>query len=676
MKKTIILLQLMLTLSLAGCLGKKQNLTAEKLLEGSPVPVKREFTLSEKVSACEDFHQYTCGKVESEFKLPSDRQRWVFSFSDNAEKLLYAKKNFFKKIDQYTPKTERGSQFKNVYLACMNKDQSAVEEKSYVAEEVKTISEIKNWDGLVTLAQDRLAKGMQSFTGIGPIANKADPMKWDIYLYSDIRALPERSYYHKKDLIKDFKGILVDFFKTVNMSEPEKRAQWVIDFETELADKAPLPKEIRGRFSEKRDITKEELLKKYPNLKLDKILEKVPAKTVLIDIIPETNTFMNEAVAKKDLEQLKSVYAFHSMVGYLDDAYPEFFNKYFKFQHKYLGGPEERPDRQERCTTLAMNQFGMELDYELIDILFPNFPVDRAIAVGEKVRQSIVDGIKTNTWLEPATKEEAIKKIKHAKLHLVKPQRDQDWDFMPIKKYSDKNPYENERLYSATALEKTLAELNNPRNPDRWDMSPLVVNAYYSPSDNKFVLPQGILQYPFFSPELSDTENIAAIGTVVGHELGHGIDDEGSDYDFEGKVRKWFTAKDLENFKKRGERFITQFNKIGHDGKLTLGENIGDHVGLTFSHHAAFADNKAKEKNPEEPKDKIEQQKFFVAYARMWCGVATESEIEKRLKTDPHALGKERINQQVIHIPGFQDAFGCKPGDKMYKAEAERIRVW
>lgn len=666
MKHQLLLLTLLLATT--GCLKAKKTLTSESLYEGLNIPLKRDFKLSPTVKACEDFHKYVCSETEDNFKLPADRERWLFSFADNAEKLLHAKKNFFLKIDEYTPKSDRDKQFKNVYKACMNEIASKKEEIEFIKNERELLSKVTSNQELTQLAQKRLSEGLTSFTYLGLIANKQNPLINDAIIVSDLRSLPERSYYQNKELIANFKSLLIDFFKTVGMDQPEKRAEWVIDFETNLAMAAPLPHEIRGRFSEKRDISREDFSKKYPNLQFEPIIAKIPETTVLIDPLPETNKFINDAIKNRPLEVLKSVYAYHSMSEYLDDAYPEFFKKSFDFQHKYLGGPAERPHRQERCTKLAMSKFGMELDYVLIDILFPKFPAERAIKVGESVRESIIKGLEKNTWLSDTTKQEAIKKIKHAKLHLVKPQKESDWDFMPIRDYIADKPYQNLKLYKQTSFEQDMEDLKKPRNPNKWYMSPLVINAYYSGSDNKFVLPQGILQFPFFSEDLTDFENIAAIGTIVGHELGHGIDDKGSKYDFEGKVRQWFTDEDLKKFKERGQKFIAQFDRIGHDGKLTLGENIGDHVGLTFSYDAAFPE---PEKISQEDK-----QKFFIAYARMWCGVQTESNRLRLLKTDPHANGRERINQQVIHSQGFQEAFACKAGDKMYLDPKDRIRVW
>lgn len=655
--------------ALANVQAKPTEVTRDTLMKGLKIPEKRDYTLSQKISPCEDFHKYVCSEVESKFKLPADRERWTFSFTDIAEKLLHSKKQFFKNIQNYTPQTERGQQFKDVYIACMDQKSSTSEEKQKITAEKELITKIASWEELANLAQSRIDQGLPSFVDFFAEANKENPLKNDAFLSADMRTLPERSYYENKALMKDFQKLLVDFFKTIKADKPEQRAKWVIDFETQLAMKYPLPKEMRERFTQKRDIDKKEFLKKYPNLKMDRFISRLPAKTVLIDIVPESNEFFNTALATMPLEQLKSTYMFHSISGYLDDSNPAFFNKYFKFRHKYLGGPAQRSPRDERCTKLVMNNFGMELDYELINILFPNFPQERMITVGENVRKSIIAGLEKNTWLEKSTRKEAIKKIEKAKLYLVKPQSDKDWDFVPMQKYATNAPYSNMELYRKTRIEKQLKELSEDRNPSRWEyMSPLVVNAYYNPPDNKFVLPQGILQFPFFDPNVTDIENIAAIGTVVGHELGHGVDDQGSQYDYQGKVRKWFTDKDLEAFKARGAKFVAQFDKIGHDGKLTLGENIGDHVGLTFAYNAAFP-------NPEGA-PVTDKQKFFVAYARMWCNVATPSYITRQLKTDPHSLGKERINQQVIHIDGFYEAFSCKKGDKMFVDAGDRIRIW
>jgi putative endopeptidase len=299
--------------------------------------------------------------------------------------------------------------------------------------------------------------------------------------------------------------------------------------------------------------------------------------------------------------------------------------------------------------------------------MFPDFPEEKFIELAEKVRGSIIQGVKDNEWLSKEGKEGAIKKLQSARLQLVKPRNDEEWYFNPVVTYTSDQPIENSRRLNLALTERMYRELGTKRNKDRWWMGPLTVNAYYSPSDNKFVMPIGILQYPFYDPKLPETINLGAVGAVIGHELGHGIDDKGAMFDYQGRLKQWMSDSDLQSFKNAGAKFISQFDKIGHNGKLTLGENIGDWTGLTFAYRAAFPDDKG---------DRETKQKFFLQYARLWCEVVRPKMKERMLKTNPHPIGKARVNEQVIHQGGFAEAFQCKKGDPMYLPEAERIKVW
>jgi putative endopeptidase len=261
----------------------------------------------------------------------------------------------------------------------------------------------------------------------------------------------------------------------------------------------------------------------------------------------------------------------------------------------------------------------------------------------------------------------AIKKIQSAKLSLVAPTNAREWDFNLPAKYDLHHRYANIKLFTQKANEKALDELARPRNRDAWEMGPLVVNAYYDPANNNFVLLNGILQTPFYDPSLPESEGLGAIGAVSGHELGHSIDDQGAKFDETGRLRPWLSSADQDEFHKRGEKIVARFNGAGHNGKLTLGENIGDHVGLHAAYRAAFYGKQATSK---------QKQDFFIQYARVWCSVLRPSLQEYMLKTNPHALGEARVNQQVKDLDGFQDSFACKKGDAMYLAPDDRISVW
>ena len=249
----------------------------------------------------------------------------------------------------------------------------------------------------------------------------------------------------------------------------------------------------------------------------------------------------------------------------------------------------------------------------------------------------------------------------------MQPTTDREWDFKPAQKFSSKTPYANAKKLTLAGHERTLQRLREGVNQEAWGMGPLTVNAYYSPDKNKFVLPIGILQYPFFIPEGDIIENLGAVGAVAGHELGHSIDDEGSKFDSSGKLRQWMAEADVKKFQERGQKMLKQFDSIGHNGALTQGENIADLVGLTFAYNAAFPEGKG---------EKLDKQKFFVAYGRVWCSVMREKAKEMQLKTDPHSLGIARINEQVKHQPGFMEAFSCDKNNKLYLDPKDQISIW
>ena len=332
----------------------------------------------------------------------------------------------------------------------------------------------------------------------------------------------------------------------------------------------------------------------------------------------------------------------------------------------------KRPPLDERCTMSLMSRFGKEIDFDLFDQFFPNFPEQKFVNLLEQVRYSIVEGLGKNKWLSKKSKINAIKKIKMARFQVVKPKTEKEWDFRPVTKYDTKRHINNLKLLSSKIVERDFERLSKPVDKNIWKyMGPLTVNAYYDPTANKFVMPAGILQYPFYDPKLPDWVNLGAVGAVVGHELGHGVDDQGSKYDEKGKVRQWMTKKDVETFKKRGEKLVTQFNAAGHNGQLTLGENIGDLVGITF------ALNAAKKRMPLDPVAREKAIKdFFLQYARAWCGVIRPQYAKMLLKVDVHSSIHARVNEQMKHQSDFTRVYNCKRGDKLFLPEDQRISIW
>lgn len=644
------------------------KITRELLLKDCPIPEKRSIPLSKTLSPCDDFHKYVCGEVEKSFEMPKDRSSWVFSFTDNHERLLCAKKKYFELLEAgMEPNSKRLFPAKNHYLACMNKDKAAEEGPAFVKKELREIFQIETRTGLLDLFEQRIDQGMIGIVGYGIISNQNDPQKYDLYSEPEMMFLPEKTYVENLSLMKDFEQLAVDFFKEVGLSNPESRAKWVVEYELGIQKDFPKVAEIRDRVA-KNTYEKRDFFLKYKNLKLERFLNRMNKNVELRNLLPESLDFLDDWLGRGEVEKIKSVYSFYALSGMMDDGYESFFGKNFEFRHKYFGGPETRSPRNERCTKKIMSTYMMELDEELIDILFPSFSTERVKNLSGKIKKSILAGLENNKWLSKNARLEAKKKINLASMFLVRPETEADWDFLPNIELAKDTLIANAIKLKKMEIEKAIKDANGVRSRTKWEIGPLALNAYYSSADNKFVMLQGILQYPFFDQHYSESENLAAIGTVIGHELGHSIDDKGSKYDSSGKLRNWMSKSDLREFKKRGNLFVERFNKIGHDGKQTLGENIGDHVGLTFSYQSAFFDK--------ENVTQKEKKLFFESYARLWCGVHREEMKNKILKTDVHALGWARINEQVIHLDGFHDAYECKEGDKMYLSKSNRFSVW
>ncbi len=663
MRNIILSLPILLYL---GC-HPNFNVAEKKVEPSSEIPAKREFPVNPEVQPCQNFYEYTCSRVNASFKLREDRSNHTFSFSDSAERVLEAKKKFLKDLNQNKNLGPRGKTLRTVYNACMNEDAAKKEERALVEKTLKEINELKTNPEFQAFLSDKILSKDFTFINVDNIANQDNPDWDDVYVLADLQSLPERSYYDKGDVTQDLQKLMKEFFKTVDPKDVEARAKNVLSFEKEFSQTYPLPAEFRDLISKKTDVPRDALFKSYPAFHLGSVFRFVPSRTKIRNLTPANFEFLNQALNEKSLQQLKDIYVYHALVDVLDDAYPEFYQMRFEFNRKHLGGPNVRPDRQERCTKLVMGRFGRELDAELLPVMFPNFPQEKVVQLAEKIRASLLKGIERNHWLSAGAKAKALLKMKVAKLQLVKPMRDEDWDFNPPGRYSEQTPLENIRTLQLNLSKKMLRELNQPRNRDRWGMGPLTINAYYSPSDNKFVLPIGILQYPFYDPNLPEQTNMAAMGTVIGHELGHGIDDKGSRYDEGGRLKAWMTDEDLKLFKARGQQLINQFNKIGHNGELTLGENSADLVGLTFSYDAAFPDGKG---------DLASKRDFFTQYGRLWCSVVRPKMQEMLLKVDSHAQGLARVNEQVKHQPGFKEAFQCPEGAPMTLKTEQLTRIW
>lgn len=644
------------------------SLPAHAATPSSKIPERREYPINPKISACENFYEHTCSKVQESFALRPDRSIHTFSFSDSSERLLEFKKKYFSKLRVKTAKGEREKGIAEYYASCINTKARALEETQQVKSELARLKAFESTSALIQHYADNIDQPEFSWVGFESINNKDNPLTMDLLLQTEFMTLPERSYYEKKEVTDALLDLFTHFFQTIGADHPSARAAALLEFETKFSKIFPTPAEFRELYSSTQRTTKAELLKKYPRFSLERFLAKIPDNTEIRDMIGPTFEFLHKTLAAEPRELLEDIILFHSLSSLMDEGYPEYFKKAFAFRNQHLGGPERRPTLDERCTRAVMGRFTKELDSFLWTRFFPNFDPAKVEQLAERVRASIVTSIQHNEWLSAGARTEAARKISTAPLQVVAPKTDEEWYLMPVMRFGETTFIANTKKYQSAYIDRVFDEIKKGMSSKIWSMGPLTVNAYYSPSHNKFVMPAGILQYPFYDAKLSDTENLGAVGSVVGHELGHSIDDEGSKYDADGRLRSWMKQEDLKRFHEIAAPLKKQYEATGHNGELTLGENIGDLVGVLASYDAAFSSR---------PQATLEEKKkFFYSYGRTWCSVYRKGIETVLQKTDPHSLGFARANEPVKHLPAFHEAFACKEGDKMYLAPNQRIRIW
>lgn len=379
-----------------------------------------------------------------------------------------------------------------------------------------------------------------------------------------------------------------------------------------------------------------------------------------------------------DLEAIKdflTVAEIESASGYLSDAFVE---ENFNFYGKVLSGRKEMHPRWRRSVNLIDDVLGEALGQIYVEKYFPAEAKERMEGLVKNLQDALSERIAGLEWMSDETKAKAQEKLKNFTVKIGYPDKWKDYSKMSID--ADKSFFEN--LLEVTRFEhqRNMDDLGKPVDRTRWLMNPQEVNAYYMPTTNEICFPAGILQPPFFNINADDAVNYGAIGVVIGHEMTHGFDDQGREFDKDGNMNNWWTEEDSQKFKAATAKLVDQFNQIkitdelNANGELTLGENIADQGGLLI---ARLALEKALGGKEPEPIDGFTAaQRFYIAYARVWGQNITEQERVRLTKEDPHSLGEWRVNQTLRNIDDFYKAFNITEGNKMYIAPENRVLVW
>ncbi|MDF1503732.1 M13 family metallopeptidase [Roseisolibacter sp. H3M3-2] len=386
---------------------------------------------------------------------------------------------------------------------------------------------------------------------------------------------------------------------------------------------------------------------------------------------------VDSLLAAEPVESWRAYLRYHAVDGAAGALSSAFVNEAFRFGALFSGAREQQP-REKRCTGSTNGALGEAVGQEYVRRTFTEQDKRRALAMVENLRGALRARIDAAAWMSDSTKREALAKLAAFTPKIGYPDRWRDYSALDVRD----GPYLlNLKRVQDFNRARNWAKLGKPIDKTEWAMTPPTVNAYYNPSWNEIVFPAGILQAPFYDPQADDAVNYGAMGAVIGHEMSHGFDDQGRQYDSKGNLRDWWTPADAAKYRAEAQKVVEQFDaytvvdsvtKV--NGQLTLGENIADLGGLTIAYHAM---QKALEGKPRRTIDGFTpEQRFFLGWAQAWRQLQRDEAARSQVQTDPHAPGIWRVNGPLGNMPEFKAAFGCKEGDKMVRPAAQRAQIW
>ena len=502
--------------------------------------------------------------------------------------------------------------------------------------------------------------------------------------------LGQRDYYLNNDeatvkIREAYKEHIVRMFKLFGFTEEQAVAKRdaIFRFETALALISKSRTELRDPQANYNKMTLKEFQTNYPNIPLESMANAEGIKSEYFqEMIVGQPKFMEGAdklIAAMSADDLRAYMEWDVISGASSLLTDEIREANFDFYGRTMTGRKEDYPLWKRATNSVQGAMGEALGKMYCERYFP--------ATSKKIMEQLVknlqialgERIDAQKWMGDSTKANAHQKLSTFYVKIGYPDKWKDYSKLTID--PNKSYYENVMAVRAWRTAKHIEEkAGKPVDRDEWFMTPQTVNAYYNPTTNEICFPAGILQYPFFDPKADEAFNYGAIGVVIGHEMTHGFDDQGRQFDDKGFMHDWWTASDAEGFNERADLYDRFFSNIevlpglNANGRLTLGENLADHGGLQV---AWYAYKNATAKKPLKVMDGFTgDQRFFIAYAGVWGQNITEEEIRQRVKNDPHSLGEWRVNGALPHIDMWYDAFDVKPSDKMYIPKEERLDLW
>ncbi len=634
---------------------------------------------------CVDFYQYACGTWMANNPIPADQSVWGISSQlvDHNREIL---RGILEKASVNDPKRPQlDQQIGDYYASCM--DEPVINRLGIqpLQPELKRIEAVHSKGEMV----DELVR--LHLLGVGVLFefSSSPDYKNSTQMIADIDqgglGLPDRDYYFRTDAhsVKLREQYLAHVQKMLELSgEPADQAsagaQAIMRIETALA-KGSLDRVARRDPQQTyHKMTVGALQALAPDVEWTKFFGGLgtPAFTDLNVDVPEFFKDLNALFKNTSDADLKTYLRWHLLHDEAPMLAKDFVDENFHFYGQTLTGSKELQPRWKRCVEATDGDLGFALGKKYVDQVFPPDAKARVLGMIQEIEKMLGQDIKTLDWMTPATKQQALIKLQAVTNKIGYPDHWRDYSSVKIVRGEALG---NDERATEFEVRRQLAKIGKPVDRSEWGMTPPTVNAYYNPLENNINFPAGILQPPFFDNHMDAAVNYGAIGSVMGHELTHGFDDQGRQFDAQGNLRNWWTPEDVKEFEKRADCFIKEYSAftpvddVHLNGKLTLGENTADNGGV---HLAFMALMKSMEGKAQPPKIDgfTPQQRFFLAWGQAWCQNVRPEAARLRAQTDPHSDGRDRVNGVVGNMPEFGEAFACHAGQPMIHAPA--CRVW
>ncbi|TZF95283.1 M13 family metallopeptidase [Chryseobacterium panacisoli] len=635
----------------------------------------------------DDFYNYVSGTWMKTAKIPSDKPTWG-SFNKLAEDTDNNSMTILNSLlkDKFADGSE-GKKIQDLYATYMNMEKRNADGIKPIQENLNKIDAIKNMADLQNYLTSVTKEGENVFYGWGVDADLKDSKMNAVYLGNASLGLG-RDYYQKvneknTEAIAEYQKYVASMLKELGYKNADEAAKGIVNYEKSIAQTYLTNEQSRDNTLQYNPKTMAELSALVKNIDLPGYLKKVGVNSDKV-IIGELGFYKNfdKLVNAQNLSVIKDYLKFHMIHGSASYLSENLGNMKFAFYGKYLRGQQEQRALNKRGFELINGSLGEAFGKLYVEKYFPAEAKAQMVELIDYLKKSFAVHINNLAWMSSTTKEKAMQKLNKFTVKVAYPDKWKDYSKLNIvSEAKGGNLYKNLQNIGEWQYNKDLAKIGKPVDKTEWGMTPQTVNAYYNPVNNEIVFPAAILQPPFFNPKADAAVNFGGIGAVIGHEMSHGFDDSGAQFDADGNLVDWWTPEDKANFEKATKALASQYDKYEPvkgtfvNGTFTNGENIADLGGVNIAYDALQMYLKDKG-NPGKISGFSQDQRFFLSWATVWRTLSSEKYMVNQVKTDPHSPGYFRSFGPLINVDAFYKAFDVKKGDKLYKTPEERIKIW